>query len=211
MSSLKALHRLAFENDNVHAAYVGELDPNIKTRFLSYIVENKLTEKVTVTGYTSLEDFLLYIDAADVCMNLRYPYNGETSGSLARLLAKGKCTLVNNLGSFAEIPDDCCIKLPSPQFMREEDEVGNIYEVLSDLTANLVKCSLIGDNARLYAEEYLDIKKVGKRYWQVLNTPARKVLSGGVFSRLREEFARQSPDDRDTFEFARTIAYGKIN
>jgi glycosyltransferase involved in cell wall biosynthesis len=207
--SLKALHRLACENDNVHTVYVGKLDPNTKDVFLSYIVENKLTEKVTVTGYTSLEDFLLYIDAADVCVNLRYPYNGETSGSLMRLLAKGKCTLVNDLGSFAEIPDDCCVKLPSPQFMREQDEVEKIYEALSDLTGNPAKRSLIGDNARRYAEEHLDIKEVGKKYWQVLNTPSRKVLANGVFSRLREEFAQQSPGDRDTFEFARTIAYGK--
>jgi hypothetical protein len=50
---------------------------------------------------------------------------------------------------------------------------------------------------------------VGKKYWQVLNTPSRKVLADGVFSRLWEEFAQQSPGDRDTFEFTRTIAYGK--
>jgi glycosyltransferase involved in cell wall biosynthesis len=200
---------MACENDNVHAVYVGKLEPNTKDVFLSYFAENKLTDRITVTGSTSLEDFLLYIDAADVCVNLRYPYNGETSGSLMRLLARGKCTLVNNLGSFAEIPDDCCVKLPSPQFMREEDEVGKIYEALSDLTGNPEKCFLIGDNARRYAEEHLDIKKVGKRYWQVLNTPSRKALAGGVFSRLREEFVRQSPGDRDAFEFARTIAYGK--
>jgi glycosyltransferase involved in cell wall biosynthesis len=209
MPSLKALCHLMRENENVRAVYAGKLDPGIKDRFLSYIAENKLTDKVTVTGYTELENFLLYIDAADICMNLRYPYNGETSGSLMRLLAKGKCTLLNNLGSFSEIPDDCCVKLPSPQSMGEQEEVERIYEALRDLIDNPEKCSLIGGNARRYAEEYLDIKKIAKRYWQVLDAPPRKVLTNKVLLQLREEFLQQLPDDKDTFQFARTIAYGK--
>lgn len=44
------------------------------------------------------------MDAADVCVNLRYPYNGESSASFMRLLGKGKCTIVNRIGSFAEVP-----------------------------------------------------------------------------------------------------------
>lgn len=50
--------------------------------------------------------------AADLCVNLRWPTGGETSGSLLRMLAAGRATLVSDGGSFAEVPDDACIKVP---------------------------------------------------------------------------------------------------
>jgi hypothetical protein len=43
-----------------------------------------------------------------------------------------------------------------------------------------------------------------------LNTPLRKALADGVFSQLwEEEAARLLPNDKDIFEFTRTIACGK--
>lgn len=50
--------------------------------------------------------------AADLCVNLRWPTGGETSGSLLRILAAGRATLVSDVGSFAEVPDDACLKVP---------------------------------------------------------------------------------------------------
>ena len=50
--------------------------------------------------------------AADLCVNLRWPTGGETSGSLLRMLAAGRATLVSDSGAFAETPDDACVKIP---------------------------------------------------------------------------------------------------
>jgi len=50
--------------------------------------------------------------AADLCVNLRWPTGGETSGSLLRMLAAGRATLVSDRGAFAETPDDACVKIP---------------------------------------------------------------------------------------------------
>jgi glycosyltransferase involved in cell wall biosynthesis len=50
--------------------------------------------------------------AADLCVNLRWPTGGETSGSFLRMLAAGRATLVSDSGAFAETPADACVTIP---------------------------------------------------------------------------------------------------
>jgi glycosyltransferase involved in cell wall biosynthesis len=207
---LKALNRLIRAgNGNIGAYYVGALDATIKDVFETVVAENAMKDSVVVTGYTELDEFLLYMDAADICLNLRYPYNGETSGSLMRILAKGKCVIVNDLGSFSEIPDKCCVKLPSSQLLTEDNEIDAIYSALSNLLKNPEQCAKIGENARKYAEEYLDIKKIAKQYREILDRPSHKPLSARCLMRIKEEFRQHFPNEKETVALARTLAYAK--
>ena len=50
--------------------------------------------------------------ACDVCVNLRAPTMGETSGSVVRQLSLGKPVIVSDTGWFAELPDDVALKIP---------------------------------------------------------------------------------------------------
>jgi glycosyltransferase involved in cell wall biosynthesis len=70
-----------------------------------------VSERMRVTGYVDLEHFYLYLKAVDVVVNLRYPSAGESSGTFARAVAQGRATVVNDLGSFAEVPDDVALKV----------------------------------------------------------------------------------------------------
>jgi glycosyltransferase involved in cell wall biosynthesis len=63
-------------------------------------------------GRVEAATFERLLVAADLCVNLRWPTGGETSGSLLRMLAAGRATLVSDAGSFAEVPDDACLKVP---------------------------------------------------------------------------------------------------
>lgn len=63
-------------------------------------------------GRVAAEEFEGLLVAADLCVNLRWPTGGETSGSLLRMLAAGRATLVTETGSFAEVPPDACINVP---------------------------------------------------------------------------------------------------
>ena len=48
----------------------------------------------------------------DVCVNLRHPTMGETSGSAIRALSLGKPLVVSDVGWFRELPDDVALKVP---------------------------------------------------------------------------------------------------
>ena len=87
-----------------------------------------LREHVRVLGFAPIEKFVEYIGACDIVLNLRYPTVGETSGSLQRALGLGKAVIVSDVGAFAELPDDVCLKVPTApdRAQEEEDLISNI-------------------------------------------------------------------------------------
>lgn len=63
-------------------------------------------------GRVDAPTFERVMAAADLCVNLRWPTGGETSGSFLRMLAAGRATLTNDSGAFAETPADACVTIP---------------------------------------------------------------------------------------------------
>lgn len=86
------------------------------------IQRHDLADRVRVVGFVDLPHFYLYLRAVDAVVNLRYPSAGESSGTAARALAEGRAVIVNDAGSFAELPNDVALKveIDGPQ----ADEVG---------------------------------------------------------------------------------------
>ncbi|MBE3096382.1 MAG: glycosyltransferase family 4 protein [Planctomycetes bacterium] len=56
-----------------------------------------VTGRIRVTGYVADEDLAAYVDAADVCVCLRWPTTRETSASWLRCLAAGRPTIITDL------------------------------------------------------------------------------------------------------------------
>jgi glycosyltransferase involved in cell wall biosynthesis len=72
-----------------------------------------LQDAVRYTGHLgSLEEFLGWLAAVDIVVNLRYPTVGETSAVALRCLAAGRVLVVYDHGWYAELPGDTCLKLP---------------------------------------------------------------------------------------------------
>jgi glycosyltransferase involved in cell wall biosynthesis len=100
--ALRTLAALRADGHDVRYVLVGSVSPNYDLP--AQIARAGLSNAVTITGYVPREAFELYVAAADICLNLRYPTGGETSASLLRLLGAGRPTLVSAIGSFAELP-----------------------------------------------------------------------------------------------------------
>lgn len=184
---VKAFAKLAAEHQEIMLIFVGKLDSGLAPKFQQLVEKLGISDQVQVTGYTKIEQFRQYIDATDVCLNLRWPYNGETSGSLMRILGKGKCVVVNNIGSFGEIPDEACVKLPSVEAMKEKQEIEKIYQAMKVLYENPDKRHALEHAARSFAEEYLDLNVIAQQYQQVLLKPASHFVSEALLYRLRED------------------------
>ncbi|WP_068779041.1 glycosyltransferase family 4 protein [Paenibacillus sp. GM2] len=95
--------------DNIKFYIVGEIAPSYPLQEL--VKKRKLENEVIFTGYVELEDFDKYIAASDMCINLRYPTQGENSASLLKILGHGKPVIATNIGSFSEFPDTIVSKV----------------------------------------------------------------------------------------------------
>ena len=187
---------------------IGKVEDDIKEELESLIETNKLEDKIRITGFASLEDFLLYIDATDICINLRHPYNGETSGSFMRILAKGRCAIVNDIGSFSEIPNNACFKIPPVEIMNEKEEIAKIENSLKFLIENEAVRESIERNARTYAENELDINVVIKDYCKTIEKPIEEsLINNGLISEIKNYAASNNKGRGFLSSITKTLAY----
>jgi len=97
--------------------------------------------------------------ACDVCVNLRAPTMGETSGTAIRALTLGKPLLVSGIGWFAELPDGVALKAQPDEHEAEALEAAlELLVTRPDLRAEL------GAAARELARTEHDVDRVADRY-----------------------------------------------
>lgn len=143
------------ESHDVDFSYliVGEAakDLNLKQEISS----RGLEKNVIVTGFTTLEDFKQYMWACDLCFNLRYPTQGESSASLHRLLGMGKTIVVTDIGSFSDYPSNVALKVGYGN-----SEVDDIYQAICQFVEmNPAEKEEQRRQAQQFAQEYCDIEK----------------------------------------------------
>jgi glycosyltransferase involved in cell wall biosynthesis len=180
--SLRALRRLVKLDPRVRMILVGEPHPDFHVEQL--IRTLGLTEHVRVLGFTPIEEFVEYIGACDIVLNLRYPTVGETSGSLQRALGLGKAVIVSDVGSFSELPDDVCLKVPTiPGKTLEEEDF--IFEYLSLLVSRPELAKAMGQRARQWVERECNWGSVADRYVAFLTQLRDGVLVGQAVSPVK--------------------------
>ena len=82
-------------------------------------------EGIVREAYVEEDRLWSLMAACDVCVNLRAPTMGETSGSVIRQLSLGKPVVVSDVGWFAELPDSVALKVPV-----DDGEVDTLYAAL---------------------------------------------------------------------------------
>lgn len=142
---------------NYHFFIVGQVEE--KLRIADAIKCRGLEQQVTVTGFTSLEQFKTYMGACDFGINLRYPTQGESSASLCRMLGMGIPAIVTDIGTFADFPDDIVIKV-----RHDENEVSDLYKAIRMLILNRDEVNKRGIAARKFAAKYCSLSKNAVHY-----------------------------------------------
>ncbi|MFT8242789.1 glycosyltransferase [Roseomonas sp. BN140053] len=114
------------------------------------------------TGYLTEESLAQHVAACNALANLRAPSVGESSGTLARALAAGRCTLVSGVAAYAELPVDAALHLPAlgPQ--------QPLAEALVAMAAQPGLADLVGERAARYARTALDPDAVARAYRDVI-------------------------------------------
>jgi glycosyltransferase involved in cell wall biosynthesis len=138
----------------------------------------KLTDRVTITGYVSMDEFERRIAGTDVAINLRDRTVGETSASVCRIMAAGVPCIVSNVAWFAELPDEVAIKVETGA---KADE--SLREQLRRLMEDATLRQRIGANAQHYMRQEHAIEKSAKSYLDFIRTV--------IAQRARRRFIRR--------------------
>ncbi len=163
--SLRAFRRLLRVEPRAKMLLAGEVHPDLPLDSLLRTLD--LSPSVRVIGYTPPEEFTGYLAASDIVLNLRYPTVGETSGTVLRAMGLGRPVFVTDIGSFAELPDEICCKIPV-----DAGEEDLIFEYLKLLVSRPEVGRTLGDRARRWVERNCSWQKVAVEYLSFLKSVA---------------------------------------
>jgi glycosyltransferase involved in cell wall biosynthesis/SAM-dependent methyltransferase len=164
--SLRAFRRLLTVTPDVKMILVGEPHPDFPLH--SIIQSLGLTASVRVLGFQEIQEFVGNLAACDIVLNLRYPTVGENSGTLMRALGLGKAVVVSEVGSFLELPDEICLKVPV-----DATEETVLFEYLNLLVSRPDIRRAMGAAARRWVETECAWPKVAREYAEFLDCIAR--------------------------------------
>jgi glycosyltransferase involved in cell wall biosynthesis len=99
--------------EDVHVALVGRRIEGFDAD--RAVAASGLGARVTLSADVADGDFLAWLCAADVAVDLRFPHRGEVSGSLARVRQAGVPAVVSATGTYLDVPDDQVLRVaPGP-------------------------------------------------------------------------------------------------
>jgi glycosyltransferase involved in cell wall biosynthesis len=159
---------------------------------------------LTREGWVDERRLWALMGGADVCVNLRHPTMGETSGSVIRSLSLGKPLVVSDVGWFSELPDEVALKASVG-----DDEVEALEAALELLVERPDVRAQMGAAAAELARREHDLERVADLYAGALEEAAG---GDGVRDTVVREVSTAaadvgiSPDSAEAGEIAKRLA-----
>jgi glycosyltransferase involved in cell wall biosynthesis len=109
------------------------------------------------------DEFWRLAGLSDICVNLRYPSVGETSGVAVKLMAAGKPVLLTASEEYSHFPDSAVVRIDAG-----EAEIEMLAHYLFALATDPEMRAFIGRNAAAYVREQHGLERVSAAYLCVL-------------------------------------------
>ncbi len=143
-----------------HLIFVGKNDSGEYGAQLQERIAN--CERVRITGFTSAEEFALYMQAADGAVQLRTLSRGETSAAVLECMAYGLPVILNRNGAMAELPADAVLGMPD-QFTRAD-----LLQAISQLHDDRKSKQLTGQTARQFVQAHHAPALIARSYAEAI-------------------------------------------
>ena len=172
-------------------------------RMLDAIRAAGAQERVRISGWTSDEDYLHYLQAADLAVQLRTISRGETSGTVLDCMIYRLPTIINANGAMAEFPHDAAWMLPD---LFSQDE---LVHALDTMYRDDACRQRFGQAAFDLMQVRNSPERVGRMYYDALNLDlqrrpaARPALLPALLAVPELE-----TDDAQLQRLARCLAHG---
>ncbi len=194
---LRAFERVVREQADARLLLVGSAAEEIHVDGLLAAIEEAHPDAVIRLPYVEEGRLWRLMAACDVCVCLRYPTMGETSGIAIRALVCGRPLIVSDVGWFSELPDGVALRVP----VGDDGEVEALAAGMLALSRDPARRNAMSEAGRaLIADASVD--RVAEAYRRALVDVAG---GGGVRSAVVGEIARAAADtglarDVDAFD-----------
>jgi len=118
---------------------------------------------VIYTGSTPQNEFDSLISLVKVCINLRHPAAGETSGVAIRAMGAGKAVILTDTPETSRFPENTCLRIAA-----DPDEERTLAALMLWLAQNPTAAREIGCRAASYIEREHNLERVARLYWEAL-------------------------------------------
>lgn len=165
---LDAVNLVAHQIQNVHLIFVGESG----AEYLASLNDQSkmLANRFKVTGWVEEEDYASFLFASDIVIQLRSNPRGESSAALMDALSVGKTVMINDVGSFKEIPNDIVLKVS------EVPEPKEVATAILRLTSDPNFRRSLGSKAKNHIAAYHSANYCAQLYSKALNQFFQKFL-----------------------------------
>lgn len=164
---LEAVARLRNDGRGVLLVLAGAVAPGLDVAARIAHLGLEEGRDVLQLGRVTEERLWDLVLASDVCVALRRPTMGETSGMAMRALSAGKPLVVSDTGWFAELPAGVAAKVPVDAW-----EVDTLTAILAELCADRSLRERLGSAALDYASREHGVERVAGLYAAALEEAA---------------------------------------
>ena len=159
---LRVFERLRLELPEVSLLIAGEFASSDLARAVQPLLERT---GILRMGYVPAPEFWQLAAATDVCINLRHPAAGETSGIGIRFMGIGKPVILSEGAENSRFPEAACLRVPAGV-----EEVEALASYMTWLAQFPDAAREIGRRAQAHIREHHSLERVADAYWEVLQT-----------------------------------------
>lgn len=165
-SCIRAVAAFAGEHPDVRLVIVGRaLESAYEERLRELASSLGVGDRVLLAGHVDRADFDAHLLAADVVVNLRYPYLAQMSATLMRAIAAGKPIVISDHPDWRFLPADFCMRVAP-----DTHEVANLTAHLRALAGDAPLRKRMAAAARSYFEREGTVEHMADRYLAVIHS-----------------------------------------
>jgi glycosyltransferase involved in cell wall biosynthesis len=187
-ATIEAIGRSPELRKQVRFVVIGSGPLEYEQQLRELVRRHSLDGVVTLAGYRNDDELRDALVAADVCVNLRNPHLGESSGSLLNSLVAGVPTVVWDHGFYGEFPDDVVVKI------RSETELA---PALVGLVRDPARRRRMGLSARSHSLARFDIGEYCQRFWEFVERVRRNRPFVALADRVSDFLVELGSSDLD--------------
>jgi glycosyltransferase involved in cell wall biosynthesis len=147
--------------DDVHVAVVGRKVPTWDV--MDATGRHELGERLHIELDVPDTDFLGWLHAADIVIDLRFPHRGEVSGSLARAMQVGRPAIVSATGTYLDAPEGTTLTIGAGP-----GDPAELAERIGTLDDDPALRASMGDAARRYMDDLRTTEATARGYAEAI-------------------------------------------